>query len=136
MLNGLLSKEITESHQRLSSTYAEFTELVARCGLEPGVPADRPFADRKTGTIYWRGCSCHLGHTLRFRFFARLVVRPNHYVTYHQLRQDVWNGNLRSREGVRSVVRHLKKALRLAKMGELANAISGHDQRYVLGLDE
>jgi len=93
----------------------------------PPVPESRagvPFVDEAMLSIAFRGRSCFLGNTLPFRFFARLAQRPNTYITYEQLFNDVWQCD-RSDAAVRSVVKRLRKAFRQNDMPELADAIDG-----------
>jgi DNA-binding response OmpR family regulator len=93
----------------------------------PSVPESRagaPFVDEAMLSITFRGRSCFLGNTLPFRFFARLAQRPNTYLTYEQLFNDVWQCD-RSDAAVRSAVKRLRKAFRQNDMSELADAIDG-----------
>ncbi len=87
----------------------------------------RPFADQSSFSVVWDGRRCYLGRTLLFRFFERLARRPNQYVTYERLLQDVWDGP-RSNEAIRSVVRDLRRKLKCAGMGDLADAIDGRNR--------
>jgi len=97
--------------------------------------ARRPFVDHQALCVRWNGKKCSLGNTIVFRLFDRLAKRMNQYVTYSQLREDVWEGHTRSRETVRSVVRHLKQRLVDAGMHDLGASIRGHGQQYGLMLD-
>jgi DNA-binding response OmpR family regulator len=83
-----------------------------------------PVIDRSRFSVSFRGHTCRLGNTLSFRFFARLVARPNCYVSHQELFEDVWDGP-RSADAVRSVVKTLRQKLRDAGLGELATAIDG-----------
>jgi DNA-binding response OmpR family regulator len=86
-------------------------------------------------TVRFRGKSCFLGNTLPFRFLARLAQGPGRYFTYDELLADVWEGCCRSDASVRSVVKVLRRRLREAGMGELADAIDGTAPgRYALNL--
>jgi len=61
--------------------------------------------------------------------------RPNRYITREQLLDEVWGG-CRSDAAVRSVVRDLRKRLKEAGMGDLAEAIDGSNRgRYGLMLN-
>lgn len=80
--------------------------------------------DAEMFTITFQGKSCFLGNTLPFRFFVRLARRPNTYVTYEDLLEDVWEG-VRTDDAIRSVVKTLRSKLRDARMGALADAIDG-----------
>lgn len=85
--------------------------------------------------MIWIGRRCFLGRTLTFKLFERLARRPNQYVTYDRLLQDVWNG-LRSNEAIRSVVKELRRKLIDAGMSDLAEAIDGSNREcYGLILD-
>jgi DNA-binding response OmpR family regulator len=76
-------------------------------------------------TVHFQGKTCFLGNTLPFRFLARLAQRPNRYFSYEELLATVWDGSCRSDSSVRSVVKVLRRRLREAGMGELADAIDG-----------
>ena len=94
-----------------------------------------PVADHSSLSVVWEGRRCYLGRTLLFRFFERLARRPNQYVTYERLLQDVWDGP-RSNEAIRSVVRDLRRKLKGAGMDDLAGAIDGSNREcYGLILD-
>jgi len=95
----------------------------------------RPVADQSSFSVVWDGRRCYLGRTLPFGFFERLARRPNQYVTYEQLLEDVWDGP-RSYDAIRSVVRDLRRKLKGAGMGDLADAIDGSNRQcYGLILD-
>ena len=89
-----------------------------------------PCVDRTAFSIIWSNRTCYLGNTLPFRFFERLARRPNQFFSYGQLFQDVWDGEERSNEAVRSVVKVLKKKLAEAGMDALAAAINGKNPGY------
>ena|SRR5690349_14552413 len=90
--------------------------------------------DEELLEIRYRGRKCFLGNTLPFRFFARLHRRPNSYLTYEELLEDVWDG-IRSDSAIRTVVKRLRNILRRAGMDELADAIDGSvPGRYALRL--
>ena len=98
-------------------------------------PNHHPVADHATFSVIWIGRRCFLGRTLAFKLFERLARRPNQYVTYDRLLQDVWNG-LRSNEAIRSVVKELRRKLIDAGMSDLADAIDGSNREcYGLILD-
>lgn len=93
---------------------------------------DRLDVDHEHLRVSFRGKSCFLGNTLPFRLLARLASRPNAYLTYEQLLDDVWDG-LRSDSAIRSVVKRLRAMLRRDGMSELADAIDGSmPGRYAL----
>lgn len=68
---------------------------------------------------------CFLGNTLPFWLIARLLKRPNHYLPYSTLMDEVWKGP-RSASAIRSVVRELRAKLRDAGLHQVANAIHGN----------
>ncbi len=103
---------------------------------EPPADALHPVIDPCRFTVSFRGRTCFLGNTMAFRFLARLAERPGRYVPHRSLFEDVWDGQ-RSADAVRSVVRFLRQKLRLADLGELADAIDGSERgHYALRLPE
>lgn len=74
--------------------------------------------------VTFQGQDCFLGNTHSFRFFSRLARRPNHYVKYEELLNDVWDGK-RSDTTVRSAAKVLRQRLRQAGLVQLAEAIDG-----------
>lgn len=90
----------------------------------PEPPADHPHPviDRSRFVVTFRGHSCRLGNTIPF--LARLAETPDQYVTHQDLIDDVWDG-VCSDDALRSVVKHLRRRLRAAGLGELAEAING-----------
>jgi hypothetical protein len=93
-----------------------------------------PVADEELLEIRYQDRRCFLGNTLPFRFFARLTRRPNSYLTYEELLEDVWQGE-RSDSAIRTVVKRLRILLRRAEMADLAEAIDGSvPGRYALRL--
>jgi Transcriptional regulatory protein, C terminal len=74
--------------------------------------------------VSFRGDTCILGNGLLFRFLAFLADRPNAYLTYQELLDEVWDGP-RSDSAIRSVVKRLRVLLRQKGMPELADAIDG-----------
>jgi DNA-binding response OmpR family regulator len=87
-------------------------------------PTKTVLFDTEMLTITFQGKTCFLGNTMPFRLFVRLARRPNTYVAYEDLLNDVWDG-ARTDEAIRSVVKTLRSKLRQAKMGKLAEAIDG-----------
>lgn len=87
-------------------------------------PTKTDLFDTEMLTVTFQRKSCFLGNTLPFRFFVRLARRPNTYVTYEDLLEDVWEV-IRTDEAIRSVVKTLRSKLRDARMGALAEAIDG-----------
>lgn len=94
----------------------------------------RPLLDESTMRVLWKGRSAPLGHTLSFRLMERLSRRPNQYVTHLDLLREVWENENLKLATVRSVVRKLRQKLRRHGMDELADAIRGHNGRYILEL--
>jgi DNA-binding response OmpR family regulator len=107
-----------------------------RVSIDPhGVSAERnhrPIVDHSTLSLSWAGKTCHLGYTVLFRLADRLSRRPNQYITSEQLLHDVWNGDLRSPDTIRSAIRNLRQRLSDAGMGALADSIQGRSGRYGL----
>jgi DNA-binding response OmpR family regulator len=102
------------------------------CSSPPGGCPDLE-VDRSQLLVRFRGRTCFLGNGLPLRFLARLAQRPGHYFEYEELLTDVWGGDRRSDASVRSVVKLLRRKLRAAGMGDLADAIDGSQAgRYAL----
>ena len=83
-----------------------------------------PLMDYSTFSVRHEGRICFLGNTLPFRLFARLLRRPNAYVSHQILLDEIWEG-IRSPEAVRSVVKTLRAKLRDGGLDNLANSIDG-----------
>jgi DNA-binding response OmpR family regulator len=92
----------------------------------------RPLLDESTLSVIWNGKTVRLGQTLAFRLLARLARRPNQYVTHLDLLRDVWDDDDLATATIRSLVRELRRKLRIGGMTDLASAIRGHNGRYVL----
>ncbi len=90
--------------------------------------------DTAAKTITFRGSTCSLGNTLVFRMIERLARRPNQFVSFDRLIRDVWDGQLKSDEAIRSVVKELRDRLRKNGMRRLASAIRGQKRAYILML--
>lgn len=95
---------------------------------------DRPLLDEATLSVVWQGRMIHLGHTQAFWLLARLARSVNQYVTHPDLIQEIWDNDLTDTAAVRSGVRRLRIKLRRGGMGDLAEAIAGHNGRYMLDL--
>jgi hypothetical protein len=112
--------------------------LIKLIGLEVGPDTapggSAPFADDETFCIVWHGNRCPLGHTKLFALFCRLLRRANRFVGHDQLLHDVWHGDRRSPQTIRSAVRNLKMKLGRAGMGDLAAAIRSECGHYGLML--
>lgn len=93
-----------------------------------------PRVNRSMFCVEWEGRACFLGSTRTFHLLECLARRPNRYVSHAQLLSDVWRGDVKEVETIRSVVRHLRDKLRRAKMHALADAIVGTGQAYGLVL--
>jgi DNA-binding response OmpR family regulator len=94
----------------------------------------RPLLDESTLSVMWNDKKLHLGHTLSYRLLARLARRPNQYVTHLDLIRDVWDDDDLATATIRSLVRELRRKLRSGGMTDLADAIRGHNGRYILDL--
>ena len=92
----------------------------------------RPRIDHTTLSVVWAGKNCFLGYTISFKLVNRLAQRPNHFVTEMDLLRDVWDGDQKSPNTIRSAIRHLKQRLQAAGMDDLAVAIQGEGGRYAL----
>ncbi len=103
---------------------------------EPVSANHGPIVDHSTFSLAWHGKTCYLGYTVLFRLADRLSRRPNQYVTPEQLLRDVWFGDLRSPDTIRSAIRHLRHRLQYAGMTDLATAIRGQGGRYGLILHD
>jgi DNA-binding response OmpR family regulator len=95
----------------------------------------KPLVDNGSMTVTWAGRTCHLRSVRLFGLIERLARRPNHYVSFDRLLNDVWAGEIRSDDTIRSSVRHLKRQLVNAGMAELAHSIRALNRRYVLLLN-
>ena len=94
----------------------------------------RPLIDESTLSVFWNSKKLHLGYTRVFRFLACLARRPNQYVTHIDLLCDVWDDEDVEPATIRSLVSELRRRLRKGGMAELASAIQGHNERYILNL--
>jgi hypothetical protein len=107
-----------------------------RAEPSPPAPAACPVIDRSRFTVSFRGRTCCLGNTIPFRFLARLAGRPNRYASHEDLIEDVWGGEC-SDDALRSVVKNLRRRLRGAGLGEVADAIDGSQPgHYALRLTQ
>jgi hypothetical protein len=94
-----------------------------------------PIADPDIFAVQWKGKTCFLGKTLAFKLFARLALRPNHFLSHDLLLDEVWECQV-TKGAIRSVVKVLKGKLRQAGMADLATAIDGGRREcYGLMLD-
>jgi DNA-binding response OmpR family regulator len=90
--------------------------------------------DPSAKTITFRGCTCFLGNTLVFRLIERLARRPNQFVSFDRLIRDVWDGQAKSDEAIRSLMKELRDRLRKNGMRRLASSIRGQKKAYALML--
>jgi DNA-binding response OmpR family regulator len=88
---------------------------------------DNLIVDQARFTIAYQGKKCFLGSSLPFHFLAYLAGRPNTFVTYADLLEEVWQGSKRSDAAVRSTAKVLRNKLRLAGLTNLAEAIDGSE---------
>jgi DNA-binding response OmpR family regulator len=130
-----LLDQLVASHTAAALCVEEMRSLACDDDTSCSASTERPIVDQASLAVRWKGKTCRLGSTVTFRLFERLSRRPNYYVDYEQLLVDVWEGNVRTSETIRSVVTHLKRRLRESGMGELAEAIKGQGRRYSLLLD-
>lgn len=93
-----------------------------------------PRVDAETLSVAWAGKSCYLGSGVLFRLLTRLSRRPNRFVPRDDLLRDVWEGDRKSPDTIRSTIHNLKKRLHAADMGDLAAAIQSDDGGYGLVL--
>ena len=96
----------------------------------------RPRVDLTTLSVVWAGKHCYLGYTISFKLADRLARHPNHFVTEADLLRDVWDGDQKSPNTIRSAIRHLKHHLQKAGMDDLAGAIQCADGMYALLLSQ
>jgi DNA-binding response OmpR family regulator len=90
--------------------------------------------DAAAKTITFRGGTCCLGNTLVFRMIERLARRPNQFISFDRLIRDVWDGQPKSDEAIRSLVKELRDRLRKKGMARLASSIRGQKKAYALML--
>ena len=101
-------------------------EILRRRKAERGDGSDMDLSDlidESRFNVRWKGAECHLGSTVVFRLFCRLARPANHYVSVALLLDEVWGDEQTEDATVRSTVRHLRRKLKDAGMGELAEAI-------------
>lgn len=99
--------------------------------LEAVAPIEHPgfLIDPSVFTVTFRRRPCFLGNSYPFKFLYRLAQRPNTYVSYESLLDDVWKG-LRSDENIRSVAKTLRSRLRSVGPSDLAAAVDGRVARH------
>jgi len=95
----------------------------------------RLIIDAAAFTVKWRDQSCHLGPTILFKLVQRLARRPERYLTYDTLMEDVWDRRC-SDTAIRSAIKRLRWALHDAGMLEVAAAIRAQGRCYGLFLND
>ena len=96
----------------------------------------RPRVDHTTLSVVWAGKHCYLGHTILFKLVDRLSRHPDHFVTEADLLRDVWDGDQRAPNTIRSTIHNLRVRLQEAGMDDLAAAIQCEDGMYALLLGQ
>ena len=133
---------IAAYEEALANFQARFDALLLTASRDTSAPrhesmrtGDGPEIYQTMLSVSYLGRFCFLGNTLSLRLLERLLRRPNQYVSYAQLQDDVWKA-VRTPAAVRSVVKELRAKLRHAGMESLADAIDGHTAgHYRLTLD-
>lgn len=127
---AILSMSVAALEESIAILESELDSL-SRSDVEPdSTPSSEVFAnglrlDVGTLSVEYQGKRCQLGNTLKFKLLARLLRRPNRYISYDTLFAEVWTA-VRDASSVRSVVKELRAMLRAAGMASLADAIDGH----------
>jgi hypothetical protein len=111
------------------------TFLKARTGPPESAPSSRLLLlEPKRLQITYHGKACELSDT-PFRLLQRLARRPNTYVTYEDLFNDVWKEQ-RSDDAIRSAIKRLRQSLRKHGLDDVAKAIDGsRPGRYRLNVE-
>jgi DNA-binding response OmpR family regulator len=116
--------ELAQAHATTTRYLNQLHELMKKYDAADALEKTAlPWADEKSYCIIWHNRRCYLGSTKRFYIFSHLLVRANQFVSYANLRHDVWHGDMRSNETIRSAVRELRSKLIRARMRKLAIAI-------------
>jgi DNA-binding response OmpR family regulator len=102
--------------------------------VDPDAMFGQLIVDTAAKTVTYRGCTCCLGNTLVFRMIERLARRPNQFIPFDRLIRDVWDGQPKSDEAIRSLVKELRDRLRKNGMRKLASSIRGQKKSYALML--
>lgn len=126
-----LLDQLSAAHT-MAAIHTDEIRTLLRGGPAAFASGTRPLVDQATLCVLWAGKSCPLGDSYPFYLFERLCRRPNQFVPHEQLLRDVWDGDVRTYETIRSVVRHLRQRLRDAGMSDLADAIRCRGRRYGL----
>jgi DNA-binding response OmpR family regulator len=131
-IRSVLSK-LAETQMTTAICLSQLQDLVAIDAATPDRGKKRMLrVDDDTFRIVSGKRSCYLGRTKLLKLFNRLLRRANHFVSYSYLLRDVWDGDVRSPDTVRSAVRELKKKLIRARMRRVARCIRGQGQHYGL----
>lgn len=124
--------ELFESQLTFGLKLLELKDLIA---TDEPVQQRRQSLPRLDGAIFcllWKRRRCSLGHTTSYRLMERLLRRTNQYVSHARLCDDVWHGEERSAETIRSAVRQLRLKLVASGMHDLAKAIRAEGRHYGL----
>ncbi|MDZ4686659.1 MAG: winged helix-turn-helix domain-containing protein [Planctomycetaceae bacterium] len=127
---AILSMSVATIEESIAILESEL-DLISNPDIEtesppsPEISANHPRLDVGTLSVEYQGKRCQLGNNLRFKLLARLLRRPNRYISYDTLFAEVWTA-VRDPSSVRSVVKELRAVLRAAGMADLADAIDGH----------
>jgi DNA-binding response OmpR family regulator len=100
--------------------------------LGPASLFHQPLVNPNSMTVTWAGRTCLLRSRILLALMQSLARRPDQFVPFEKLRHDVWDGARKSDDTIRSTVRHLKRRLIAAKMGDLACHICAAGLRYGL----
>ncbi len=103
-------------------------------GRRGASPQERPLVDESTLSVTWRGRTAHLGHTQPYLLLARLTRNANRYAEHLDLLQEIWDDEFTDAAALRAGMNRLRTKLRRAGMADLADAIVGHQGRYMLDL--
>lgn len=95
----------------------------------------QPVIDMSTLTVRWQGQTCRMDPGIPARILDRLLRKPGAMVSYDELMDSVWCGEIRSHATLRSEMSRIRQHLRSAGMDDLANAIRGRNRHYVVLLD-
>ena len=99
---------------------------------DPTLLFRRPIVDTASMTVTWAGSTVLLRSRLLMSLMVVFSQHPNQFIPVERLRRDVWEGEVRSDETVRSTIRRLKEHLSEAGMKELATCIQSAGLRYGL----
>jgi len=72
-----------------------------------------------TLAVHYLGRRCDLGNTNEFRLIQRLARRPNNYVPYQTIIDEVWDGHVVGKRSVQKAASNLNRKLREAGIDDL-----------------